>query len=113
MWPDVWPWDELCDRLVLGAGQRHLCPWEAIAISTLVAEMFGSLPGLTWLRAVKLYTILGADVYLFPTLIALAITVYVIILNFRGASSAAKLQAFNQGAAGRHTAGDGYLLYQG
>lgn len=78
----------------LALGNAILCPWEAIAISTLVAEMFGSLPGLTWLRAVKLYTILGADVYLFPTLIALAITVYVIILNFRGASSAAKLQAF-------------------
>ena len=56
--------------------------------------MFGSLPGLEWLRAVKLYTILGADVYLFPTLIALAFAGYVIYLNFRGASSAAKLQAF-------------------
>ena len=41
-----------------------------------------------------LYTILGADVYLFPTLIALGFAVYVIFLNFRGASSAAKLQAF-------------------
>lgn len=56
--------------------------------------MFGSLPGLEWLRAVKLYTILGADVYLFPTLIALGFAAYVIFLNFRGASSAAKLQAF-------------------
>ena len=52
------------------------------------------LPGLEWLRAVKLYTILGADVYLFPTLIALGFATYVIFLNFRGASSAAKLQAF-------------------
>ena len=60
----------------------------------LVSEMFGSLPGLEWLRAVKLYTILGADVYLFPTLIALGFATYVIFLNFRGASSAAKLQAF-------------------
>lgn len=50
--------------------------------------------GLEWLRAVKLYTILGADVYLFPTLIALGFATYVIFLNFRGASSAAKLQAF-------------------
>ncbi|MCG4849781.1 hypothetical protein L0P44_14080, partial [Streptococcus gordonii] len=31
---------------------------------------------------------------LFPTLIALGFAVYVIFLNFRGASSAAKLQAF-------------------
>ena len=79
---------------LLALGNGILCPWEAIAISTLVSEMFGSLPGLGWLRAVKLYTILGADVYLFPTLIALGFAVYVIFLNFRGASSAAKLQAF-------------------
>ncbi|MFQ7392103.1 MAG: hypothetical protein ACLRM9_01425 [Collinsella aerofaciens] len=78
----------------MALGNGILCPWEAIAISTLVSEMFGSLPGLEWLRAVKLYTILGADVYLFPTLIALGFAVYVIFLNFRGASSAAKLQAF-------------------
>ena len=78
----------------LALGNGILCPWEAIAISTLVSEMFGSLPGLEWLRAVKLYTILGADVYLFPTLIALGFAAYVIFLNFRGASSAAKLQAF-------------------
>ena len=56
--------------------------------------MFGGLPGLEWLRAVKLYTILGADVYLIPTIIALGFAAYVIFLNFRGASSAAKLQAF-------------------
>ena len=79
---------------LLALGNGILCPWEAIAISTLVSEMFGSLPGLEWLRAIKLYTILGADVYLFPTLIALGFAVYVIFLNFRGASSAAKLQAF-------------------
>ncbi|EEP44190.1 amino acid permease [Collinsella intestinalis DSM 13280] len=78
----------------LALGNGILCPWEAIAISTLVSDMFGSLPGLEWLRAVKLYTILGADVYLFPTLIALAFASYVVFLNFRGASSAAKLQAF-------------------
>ena len=44
---------------LLALGNGILCPWEAIAISTLVSEMFGSLPGLEWLRAVKLYTILG------------------------------------------------------
>ena len=79
---------------LLALGNGILCPWEAIAISTLVSDMFGSLPGLGWLRAVKLYTILGADVYLFPTIIALGFACYVIYLNFRGASSAAKLQAF-------------------
>ena len=79
---------------LLALGNGILCPWEAIAISTLVSEMFGGLPGMGWLRSVKLYTILGADVYLFPTLIALAIAVYVVALNFRGASAAAKLQSF-------------------
>ena len=92
----------------LALGNGILRPWEAIAISTLVSDMFGSLPGLEWLRAVKLYTILGADVYLFPTLIALAFAGYVIYLNFRGASSAAELQAFlDQGAAMRHAARHG------
>lgn len=76
--------------LVLGNG--ILCPWEAIAISTLVSQMFGDLFPI--LRAVKLYSILGADVYLFPTIIALGFAFYVIWLNFKGASSAAKLQAF-------------------
>lgn len=79
---------------LLALGNGILCPWEAIAISTLVSDMFGSLPGLEWLRAVKLYTILGADVYLIPTVIALGFAAYVIYLNFRGAQSAAKLQAF-------------------
>lgn len=78
----------------LALGNGILCPWEAIAISTLVSDMFGSIPGLEWLRSVQLYEILGAPVYLFPTLISLAIAAYVIYLNFRGASSAAKLQAF-------------------
>ena len=79
---------------LLALGNGILCPWEAIAISTLVSDMFGGLPGMGWLRTIKLYTILGADVYLFPTLIALGFAAYVVFLNFRGASSAAKLQAF-------------------
>lgn len=77
---------------LLALGNGILCPWEAIAISTLISDMFGEM--LPFLRSVKLYTILGADVYLFPTLISLCFAVYVIRLNFKGASSAAKLQAF-------------------
>ena len=48
---------------LLALGNGILCPWEAIAISTLVSEMFGSLPGLEWLRAVKLYTIPGRPTF--------------------------------------------------
>ena len=93
---------------LLALGNGILCPWEAIAISTLVSEMFGSLPGLEWLRAVKLYTILGADVYLFPTLIALGFAAYVIFLNFRGASRQAPGLP-DQGPALRHAARHGRL----
>ena len=76
----------------LALGNGILCPWEAIAISTLVSDMFGDFFPI--LRSVKLYTILGADVYLFPTLIALLFAAYVVTMNLRGASSAARLQAF-------------------
>ena len=76
----------------LALGNAILCPWEAIAISALVSDMFGNL--FPVLRSVKLYSLMGADVYLWPTVIALAFSLYVIWQNFRGASAAAKLQAF-------------------
>ena len=75
-------------------GNAPLCPWEAIAISTLLTDRFAEFPALAWLRSVKLYTILGADVYLWPTVIALCFAVLVIYLNFRGAGAAAKLSSF-------------------
>ncbi len=76
--------------IVMGKG--ILCPWETLAVSTLVSERFGEL--LPVLRSVKLYSILGADVFLLPTLIALGVGIYVSYLNFKGASSAARLQGF-------------------
>lgn len=75
-------------------GNAPLCPWEAIAISTLLTDRFAEFPVLAWLRSVKLYTILGADVYLWPTVIALAAAILVIYLNFHGAGAAAKLSSF-------------------
>ncbi len=45
-------------------------------------------------RSVQLYTILGADVYLWPTVIALCFAILVIFLNFKGAGAAAKLSSF-------------------
>lgn len=75
-------------------GNAPLCPWEAIAISTLLTDRFAEFPALAWLRSVKLYTILGADVYLWPTVISLCFAVLVIYLNFRGAGAAAKLSSF-------------------
>lgn len=75
-------------------GNAPLCPWEAIAISTLLTDRFAEFEALSWLRSVKLYTILGADVYLWPTVIALGFAVLVIYLNFKGAGAAAKLSSF-------------------
>ena len=75
-------------------GNAPLCPWEAIAISTLLTDRFAKFPVLNWLTSVKLYTILGADVYLWPTAIALCAAVLVIFLNFKGAGAAAKLSSF-------------------
>ncbi len=75
-------------------GNAPLCPWEAIAISTLLTDRFVEFPALSWLRSVRLYTILGADVYLWPTIIALSFAVLVIYLNFKGAGAAAKLSSF-------------------
>lgn len=77
---------------LLALGNGILCPWETIAVSTLIAEMFGGL--FPVLRSIRLYAVLGTNVYLFPTLISLGCAAYVVFLNFRGASSAAKLQGF-------------------
>ncbi len=77
---------------LLALGTGIICPWETIAISTLVSEMFGDL--LPFLRSIRLYRVFGADVYLWPTVIALAFAGYVIFLNFKGAAATAKLQAF-------------------
>ncbi|WP_125154263.1 APC family permease [Clostridium rectalis] len=72
----------------LALGNGILCPWEAIAISSLVGEFIPSL------KIIPLYEIMGATVYLPPLLISLVFALYVIRLNFKGASSAAKLQGF-------------------
>lgn len=76
--------------LVLGNG--ILPAWSAIAVSTLISKMFGNIFPI--IRSVKLYTILGDDVYLIPTLVSLIFVTYVVRLNFLGARSAARLQGF-------------------
>lgn len=78
----------------LSLGNGILCPWEAIAISSLLATMWSRLDGFGWLTGVKLYDIAGSSVYLWPLLISEAVCVLVIALNFRGASAAAKLSSF-------------------
>lgn len=76
----------------IALGKAILCPWEVIAISKLLSQRFSEFfPILT---AHKLYTIMGADVYLLPTLIAVGVGAYISYLHFKGASSAAKLQSF-------------------
>ena len=73
-------------------GNVILCPWETIAISMLVSDMFGQM--IPAINSVKLYTIMGADVYLIPTIISLIVALFVIKINFNGAASVAKLQGF-------------------
>lgn len=75
-------------------GNAPLCPWEAIAISALLSDRWSQLPALGWLCSVRLYSILGADVYLWPTVIALGFVALVIHLNLHGAGAAARLSGF-------------------
>ncbi|KAJ51274.1 amino acid transporter [Clostridium tetanomorphum] len=72
----------------LALGNGILCPWEAIAISSLVGEFIPAL------KIIPLYEIMGATVYLPPLIVSLIFAGYVIRLNFKGASAAAKLQGF-------------------
>lgn len=69
-----------------------MCPWETIAVSTLFGTLFGDM--FPWLRSIRLYSILGADVYLFPVLIALCLSGFIIRQNLHGPKAAAKAQSF-------------------
>lgn len=69
-----------------------MCPWETIAISTLFGTLFGDM--FPWLRSIKLYSILGADVYLFPVLIALCLSGFIIRQNLHGSKAVAVAQSF-------------------
>ncbi len=77
---------------LIAMGKAIICPWETIAISTLLSERFSEFFPI--LHQIKLYSIMGADVYLIPTVIAVGVGVFVSYLNFKGASSAAKLTGF-------------------
>ena len=68
-------------------GNAILCPWEGIAIASLIGEFLPSL------KVVPLYSILGATVYLPTLLIALAVSGYIIYMNYRGVEQAAWLQS--------------------
>ena len=69
-----------------------MCPWETIAVSTLFGTLFGDM--FPWLRSIRLYSILGTDVYLFPVLIALCLSGFIIRQNLHGPKAAAKAQSF-------------------
>lgn len=72
----------------LALGNGILCPWEAIAMSSLLSEF------IPMLKIIPLYEVKGATVYLPTLIISLMFAAYVIMLNFKGASEAAKLQSF-------------------
>jgi APA family basic amino acid/polyamine antiporter len=68
-------------------GNAIICPWESIAIGALAGEL---LPAL---KSFPLYSVMGYPVYLPTLLIALAISCYVIYMNWYGAEQSAKLQS--------------------
>jgi len=74
--------------LVFGDGV--LCPWEALAMATILTELVADV--CPWLKSVHLYTIAGSPVYLFPVMIALLFSAGVIVQNFRGVNHMAALQ---------------------
>lgn len=77
---------------LLAFGDGVLCPWESLAIATILTQLMANI--FPVLRSVKLYTILGSDVYLWPVVIALLMSLYVIRQNFRGAMHMAQLQTW-------------------
>ena len=68
-------------------GNAILCPWEGIAIASLIGEFIPAL------KIVPIYSILGATVYLPTLLIAIAVSGYIIYMNYRGVEQAAWLQS--------------------
>lgn len=68
-------------------GNAILCPWESIAIASLIGEFIPAL------KSIPLYTIMGATVYLPTLLIAVAVSGYIIYMNYRGVEQAAWLQS--------------------
>ena len=71
-----------------------ICTWEAIVISSLLADQVAAFPAFAWLRSIKLYTIMHTDIYLWPVLISAVFCVWVIHSNLRGVQSQARLSAF-------------------
>jgi APA family basic amino acid/polyamine antiporter len=68
-------------------GNAILCPWESIAIASLIGEFIPVL------KTIPLYSIMGATVYLPTLLIAVAVSAYIIYINYRGVEQAAWLQS--------------------
>lgn len=68
-------------------GNAILCPWESIAIASLMGELF------PFLKTVPLYSILGATIYLPTLIIALVIAGYIVYMNYRGIEQAAGVQS--------------------
>lgn len=75
---------------MIAFGDGVLCPWESLAIATILTELFADV--FPMLRSIPLYSVMGSQVYLYPVLIALLFSGYVIYRNFCGALQMARLQ---------------------
>lgn len=68
-------------------GNATLCPWESIAVASLIGEFVPAL------KTMPLYSIMGATVYLPSLFIAVVISGCIIYMNYRGVEQAAWLQS--------------------
>jgi amino acid transporter len=69
-----------------------VCGFEMVSVGWILSQLW---PGVARIR---LYRILGADVYLEPFLVSLAVQAIIAAANLRGVKEAGRLQAFTTGA---------------
>lgn len=73
---------------ILSFAYVFLCPWEVVAIGNLASNIF---PGL---KTMKLYEIMGFEVYLPLLILDLIIAIYIAYINYKGVEKVAKLQSY-------------------
>jgi APA family basic amino acid/polyamine antiporter len=74
--------------VILGNG--CLVPWEGVAISQFVDTVWGSVPGLEWLKTWRITAPHGAgSIAVIPSLFAVIVACLIIVLNHHGAKSTA------------------------
>lgn len=68
--------------------------WDTLTLSAILTEVIGPVPGFSWLCGIKLYTVFGYSVYLIPSLVAVAVVIFVGKINMDSSLGAARIQLF-------------------